>query len=45
MSGPLLITLADIHMVRTENEVLKPMNPPFYKRLVDIYSKRDKFQQ
>ena len=46
MGGPLSIILADIHMVRTENEVVKPMNPPFYKRFVDdIYSRRNKFQQ
>ena len=33
-------------MVRTENEVVKPLNPPFYKRFVDdIYSRRNKSQQ
>ena len=26
MGGPLSVILADIHMVRTENEVVKPMN-------------------
>ena len=46
MGGPLSVILADIHMVRTENEVVKPINPPFYKRFVDdIYSKRSKSQQ
>ena len=46
MGGPLSVILADIHMVRTENEVVKPMNPPFYKRFVDdIYSKRNKSQK
>ena len=46
MGGPLSVILADIHMVRAENEVLKPMNPPFYKRIVDdIYSRKNKFQQ
>ena len=46
MGGPLSVILADIHMVRTENEVVKPMNPPFYKRFVDdIYSRRNKSQQ
>ena len=46
MGGPLSVILADIHMVRTENEVVKPMNPRFYKRFVDdIYSKRNKSQQ
>ena len=33
-------------MVTTQNEVVKPMDPPFYKRFVqDIYSKRNKSQQ
>ena len=40
------LILADIHIVKTENEVVKPMNPPFYKRFVDdIYSKRNKSQK
>ena len=42
----LSVILADIHMVKTENEVVKPMNPPFYKRFADdIYSRRNKSQQ
>ena len=46
MGRPLSVILADIHMVRTKNEVVKPMNPPFYKRFVDdIYSRRNKSQQ
>ena len=46
MGGPLSVILADIHMVRNENEVVKPLNPPFYKRFVDdIYSRRNKSQQ
>ena len=46
MGSPLSVILADIHMVRTENEVVKPLNPPFYKRFVDdIYSRRNKSQQ
>ena len=46
MGGPLLVILADIHMVRTENEVVKPMNRPLYKRFVDdIYNKRNKSQE
>ena len=46
MGGPLSVVLADIHMVRTENDVVKPMNPLFYKKNVDkIYSKKDKSQQ
>ena len=45
MSGPLSVILADINMVKTENKVVKPMNPPFYKRFVDdIYNKRNKSQ-
>lgn len=31
MGGPLSILLADMHMVRTENEVVKAMNHPFHK--------------
>ena len=46
MGGPLSVILADIHMVRTENEVVKPMNRPLYKRFVDdIYNKRNKSQE
>ena len=46
MGGLLSVILADIHMIRTENKVVKPMNPPFYKRFVDnIYSKRKKSRQ
>ena len=46
MGGPLSVILADMHMVRTKNEVVKPLNPPFYKRFVDdIYSRRNKSQQ
>ena len=44
--GPLSVIFADIHMVRAENEVVKPMNPPFYKRIMDdISSRKNKFQQ
>ena len=46
MGGPLSVILAYINMVRTENEVVKPMNIPFYKRFVnDIYCKRNKSQE
>ena len=46
MGGPLSVILADMHMARTENEAVKQMNPPFYKRFVDdIYSRTNKFQQ
>ena len=36
MVGPLSVILTDINMVRTENEVVKPMKPPFYERFVDV---------
>ena len=40
MGGPLSVTLADIHLIRTENDVVKPLKPLFYKRYVDdIYSR------
>ena len=43
MGCPLSVILADLGMVRTENEVVKPMNPPFCKRFVDhIYIRRSK---
>ena len=46
MDGPLSVILVDIHMLRTENEVVKPMDSPFYKWFVDdIYRKRNKSQQ
>ena len=46
MDGPLSVILADIHIVRTENEVVKWMNPLFYKQFVEnIYSRRNKFQR
>ena len=39
MGGPLSVTLADIHMIWTENDAVKPLKPLFYKRFVyDIYS-------
>ena len=44
MGGPLSAILAEIHMVRTENELVKQMNPPFYKWFVDEkYRRRNKF--
>ena len=43
MGGPYSLTLADIHMIRRENNVVKPLNPPFYKRYVDdMYNRRKK---
>ena len=38
MGGPLSGTLADIHMVRTENEVVKPMNLHSINDLLTTYT-------
>ena len=39
MGGPWSVTLADIHMIQTEKDVVKTLKPLFYKRYVDdIYS-------
>ena len=35
MGGPLSVTLADIQMIRTEEDVVTPLKPIFYKRFVD----------
>ena len=43
IGDPLSVILGDIRMARTENEVVKPISPPFYERLVsDIYSRTNK---
>ena len=43
IGDPLSVILADVRMVRTENEVVKPISPPFCERLVnDIYSRTNK---
>ena len=43
MEGPLSVTLSDIHMTRTENNVVKPEKPLFYRRFVDdIINRRKK---
>ena len=43
MGGPLSVTLADVHMIRTENDVVELLKPLFYKQYVDdIYSRRKK---
>ena len=34
MGGPLSVTLSDIHLIRTENNVVKPEKPLFYRRLL-----------
>ena len=35
MGGPLSVTLADIHLIRTENDAVKPFKPVFYKQYDD----------
>ena len=43
MGGPLFVTLADIHMIRTEEDVVTPLKSIFYKRFVDdSYNIREK---
>ena len=43
MGGPLSVILADIHMIRTENSIVRPSKPLFYKIYVDdIYNRRKK---
>ena len=43
MGGPLSVTLSDIHMTRTENNIVKPEKPLFYRRFVnDIINRRKK---
>ena len=42
MGGPLSVIMADIFMVKMENDIVKPMNPLFYKRYLDdiIYRRK-----
>ena len=35
MGGSLCVTLSDIHMTRTENNVVRPGKPLFYRRFAD----------
>ena len=42
MGGPFSVTLADIHMIRTEKDIVTPLKPIFYKRFEDIYNRRKK---
>ena len=43
MAGSLSVTLPDIHMIRTEKDIVTPLKPIFYKRFVDdIYTRRKK---
>ena len=45
MGGPLCVTFSNIYMTKTEKEVVKPINPRFYKRFVDgIVCKKKKDQ-
>ena len=41
MVGPLSVTLVDIHLIRTEKNIVTPLKPIFYKRCVDdIHNRR-----
>ena len=42
MGGPLSVTLSDIHMIRTENNVVKTEKLLFYRHFVDTIIKRKK---
>ena len=43
MGGPLSVTLADVHMIRMETDVVVPIRPIFYKQyLDDIYNRHQK---
>ena len=43
MGGQLSVTLADIHMVRIDTNIVVPIRPIFYKRYVDdVYNRRQK---
>lgn len=42
MGDSLLVTLADIQMIRTENGVVKPLKPVFHRRHVDDKYSRKK---
>ena len=45
IGSTLSVILGDIHIIRTEKEVVTPANPPFYKLFVDdMHSKRNKFR-
>ena len=43
MAGPLSVTLADIHMIPMETDVVVPSRPILYKQYVDdTYCRRQK---
>ena len=43
MGGSLSVTLFEIHMIRTERDVVIELKPIFYRKsVVDIYNQRKK---
>ena len=43
MGGPLSVTLFEIHMIRTERDIVIALKPIFHRRsVVDIYNQRKK---
>ena len=43
MKSPLSVTLAEIHMIRMDNDIVIPLKPTFYRRFVDdIINRRKK---
>ena len=45
MGGPLSVTLANIYLTKMENEIVKCVTPPFYKRYVDDVIARRKIRE
>ena len=41
MGGSLSVIFSDIHMTKTECEIVNPSKPKFYKRFVDIINRRN----
>ena len=42
MGSPLSVTLAEIHMISMENDVVIPLKPIFYRFVDDIINRRKK---
>ena len=43
MESPLSVTLAEIHMIRMDNDIVIPLKPTFYRRFIDdIINRRKK---
>ena len=43
MGSPLSVTLAEIHMIRMDNDIVIPLKPTFYRRFIDdIINRRKK---